>query len=251
LAATQNQFDTIDLSDNEIRKLESMAVLPRIKMLLLSNNRVTRIQTDLTRAWPNLETLILSNNQMGTLKELEALAGLPSLSMLSLVDNPVTKQQHYRAFVISRLPNLRVLDYKKVKPKERDEAEAMFPRETKTQPAAPSNTFEPGVSDAPAAAPGPKVGPTPEQIAQIKEAIAGASSLEEVSKLEKALKAGNYEYIAQHIAKQKGEPDADMEEAATDAPEEEAPAEEAPAGADGAADGAADASDAMDTVEAG
>ena len=40
--ATQNQFDAIDLSDNEISKLESMAVLPRLRMLLLHNNRVHR-----------------------------------------------------------------------------------------------------------------------------------------------------------------------------------------------------------------
>ena len=39
---TQNQFDSIDLSDNEIRKVECLAVLPRIKMLLLNNNRINR-----------------------------------------------------------------------------------------------------------------------------------------------------------------------------------------------------------------
>jgi hypothetical protein len=38
----QDQFDSVDLSDNEIRKLECMAVLPRLKMLLLSNNRISR-----------------------------------------------------------------------------------------------------------------------------------------------------------------------------------------------------------------
>lgn len=38
----QDQFDSVDLSDNEIRKLECMALLPRLKMLLLSNNRISR-----------------------------------------------------------------------------------------------------------------------------------------------------------------------------------------------------------------
>jgi len=163
-----------------------------------------RIASDLGRAFPNIETLILTNNHLGTLRDLETLAGMPTLTILSLVDNTVTKQHNYRAFVISRLPNLRVLDFKKIKPNERAAAEAMFGA-AKRKPVTTIAASETGaVSTAPAPAPvQPKMGPTPEQIAQIKEAIAGASSLEEVAKLEKALKAGNYDYISQHIAEQK------------------------------------------------
>ena len=36
----QDQFDTIDFSDNEIRKLEGFPLLTRLKSVLLSNNRV-------------------------------------------------------------------------------------------------------------------------------------------------------------------------------------------------------------------
>jgi len=238
LASTQNQFDAIDLSDNEVRKLECLAKLPRLKMLLLNNNRINRIADGLGRAFPNMETLVLSNNQLSTLKELEPLAGLTSIAMLSLVDNLVTKQPNYRAFVISLLPKLKVLDYKKVKPVEREAAEAKY-GVGKVSKQQPSNTFEPGEGAAVPAAQ-PKAGPTPEQIAQIKEAIAGATSLEEVGKLEKALKAGDYAYIAQHIAAQKahkgGPQDAAAGRAAASAPasadaemaEAPAPASEAP-----------------------
>ena len=118
LAATQDQFDSLDLSDNEIRKLECLAVLPRIKMLLFNNNQINRVAENLGRAFPNLQTLVLTNNRFATLKELEPLAALPSLTMISLVDNPVTKQPHYRAFLIAMLPNLKVLDFQKVKPPE-------------------------------------------------------------------------------------------------------------------------------------
>lgn len=193
LASTQNQFDSIDLSDNEIRKLECLAVLPRIKMMLMSNNRLNRIADDIGRAWPHIETLVLASNQLSTLKELEPLAGMKTLTMVSLLDNPVTKQPNYRAFLISRLPNLRVLDYKRVKPKEREAAEAMFGSSAARASVQASNTFEPGGGAAEPAP--PKAGPTPEQIAQIKEAIAGASSLEEVAKLEKALKSGDYDAV--------------------------------------------------------
>lgn len=196
LAATQDQFDSLDLSDNEIRKLECMAVLPRTKLLMLNNNQINRIAENLGRAFPNLEHLVLTNNRFTTLKELEPLAMLPSLKMLSMVDNPVTKQQHYRAFLIAMLPKLRVLDFQKVKPAERQAAEATYgaasaAKRQKTGADAAAKTFVPGAPDAP-----PKSGPTPEQIARIKEAIANASSLEEVARLEKALKSGNYDVVA-------------------------------------------------------
>lgn len=203
LAATQDQFDSFDLSDNEIRKLESMAVLPRIKMLLFNNNQINRIADNLGRAFPKLEVLVLTNNRFTTLKELEPLAALPTLVNLSLVDNPVTKQPGYRAFVIAMLPQLRVLDFQKVKPAEREAAEAAHGSAAKRQKtsagasssAAPAKTFEPGAPEAAGGAP-PKATPTPEQIARIKEAIANASSLEEVARLEKALKSGNYDVVA-------------------------------------------------------
>ena len=148
LAATQDQFDSLDLSDNEIRKLECLAVLPRIKMLLFNNNQINRVAENLGRAFPNLQTLVLTNNRFATLKELEPLAALPSLTMISLVDNPVTKQPHYRAFLIAMLPNLKVLDFQKVKPPERAAAEATYGSAAKRQKTAAESsaakTFEPG-----------------------------------------------------------------------------------------------------------
>lgn len=42
-AALQNQFDSIDLSDNAIVRLEGFPKLHRLKMLLLNNNRIVRI----------------------------------------------------------------------------------------------------------------------------------------------------------------------------------------------------------------
>lgn len=196
LAATQDQFDSVDLSDNEIRKLECMAVLPRIKMLLFNNNQINRVAENLARAFPKLEVLVLTNNKFSTLKELEPLAGLPTIANLSLVDNPVTKQKGYRAFLIAMLPKLRTLDFQKVKPSEREAAEAQYgssAKRQKTSSDAPAKTFEPGAPGAPPVA--PKAGPTPEQIARIKNAIANASSLEEVARLEKALKSGNYDVV--------------------------------------------------------
>lgn len=40
LGATLDQFDTIDFSDNEIRKLDGFPLLRRLKTLLMNNNRL-------------------------------------------------------------------------------------------------------------------------------------------------------------------------------------------------------------------
>ena len=40
MGATLDQFDTIDLSDNEIRKLDGFPLLRRLKCLMINNNRV-------------------------------------------------------------------------------------------------------------------------------------------------------------------------------------------------------------------
>lgn len=44
---TQNQFDSIDLSDNAIVRLEGFSRLPRLKVLLLNNNRIAKIARNL------------------------------------------------------------------------------------------------------------------------------------------------------------------------------------------------------------
>lgn len=40
MGATLDQFDTIDFSDNDIRKLDGFPLLKRLKCLLLNNNRI-------------------------------------------------------------------------------------------------------------------------------------------------------------------------------------------------------------------
>ena len=131
----------------------------------------------------------------------------------------VTKQKGYRSFVIALLPQLRVLDFKKVKLAERKEAQASNKRQ-RTADSAASSTPKTSVPAAEAAGSTPKAGPTPEQIAMIKAAIANASSLEEVAKLEKALKAGDYDAV---LGAPEGEPPEGV------APMELAPAESASA----------------------
>lgn len=204
LGATENQFDSIDLSDNAIVKLEGFTRLPRLKILLLNNNRIARIAKHIEEALPNLETLVLTSNRLSNFQDLDSLATLPKLKMLSLLENPVTKKPNYRLYVINRLPKLKVLDFRKVKQKEREEAKTSFATEEAVEQHK-ADTFEPSEdleaiqaklqqeqADAAAEAATPKQSaPTLEQLTAIKAAIANAQTLEEVRRLEEALVTGH------------------------------------------------------------
>ncbi|XP_007049957.2 PREDICTED: U2 small nuclear ribonucleoprotein A' [Theobroma cacao] len=197
LGATEDQFDTIDLSDNEIVKLDNFPYLNRLGTLLINNNRVTRINPNIGEFLPKLHTLVLTNNRLVNLVEIDPLSSLPKLQFLSLLDNNITKKPNYRLYVIYKLKSLRVLDFKKVKVKERLEAENLFAskeveEEMKKESAKTFTPEEvPKVSEVAQEEQMPKVvAPTPEQILAIKAAIVNSQTLEEVARLEKALKTG-------------------------------------------------------------
>lgn len=205
LGATENQFDSLDLSDNVIVRLEGFPKLPRLKTLLLSNNRVMRISRNLEDAIPNLDWLVLSGNRLSNLADLDPLSTLPKLQHLSLLDNPVTKQPIYRLYVIHRCKKLKQLDFRKVKQKEREEAAKVIGAAQQPSDAAADDkatTFEPdedlaqaeaatAAQQQQAAEPVVRKGPSPEQITAIKAAIANAQTLEEVQRLENALTSGH------------------------------------------------------------
>ncbi|KAK0593549.1 hypothetical protein LWI29_032471 [Acer saccharum] len=193
LGATEDQFDTVDLSDNEIVKLE-MPLLKRLGTLIINNNRITRINPNIGEFLPKLHSLVLTNNRLVNLVEIDPLASLPKLQFLSLLDNNITKKPNYRLYVIHKLKSLRVLDFKKVKNKERMEAANLFSSKEVEEEAKKESTktFEvPSVTEVPEEQQTPKVvAPTPEQIIAIKAAIVNSQTLEEVARLEKALKSG-------------------------------------------------------------
>lgn len=197
MGATEDQFDTVDLSDNEIVKLENFPYLNRLGTLLINNNRITRINPNIGEYLPNLHTMILTNNRLTNLVDIDPLASLSKLQYLSLMDNNITKRQNYRLYVIFKLKKLRLLDYRKVKQKEREEADMLFASKDAQEEVKKEavKTFTPGevppVADVPKEDQPPKISaPTPEQITAIKAAIVSSQTLEEVARLELALKTG-------------------------------------------------------------
>nr|KAG5690028.1 hypothetical protein BaRGS_013378 [Batillaria attramentaria] len=187
-----DQFDTIDFSDNDIRKLDGFPLLKRLKNLLFNNNRIVRIGDNQGEVVPNLNSLILTNNSIHELGDLDPLTSFTKLEYLSLLRNPVCAKKHYRLYVIHKLPSLRVLDFQRIRQKEREAAARLFKGKKGQQLAAEvgkkSKTFVPGekLPDKQAA----PTGPSKEDIDAIKQAIAKATTLEEVERLNQMLRSG-------------------------------------------------------------
>ncbi|KAJ2686929.1 U2 snRNP complex subunit [Coemansia spiralis] len=156
LGATRDLNDSLNLCHNSIRILGNFPTLDRLKCLYLADNRIAAIERDLAQFVPRLQTLVLTNNDLGDLVDLEPLKELGELEILSLANNPVMSKKHARLWCVWRLTSLRVLDFERVKQGERMEAKRLF--ETKdgeltdlaksildVKSSAPStNTFEPG-----------------------------------------------------------------------------------------------------------
>jgi len=189
LGVTQDQYETFDLSDNEILKLDNFPLLKRLTSLLLSNNKIRTIASGLGQYLPKLQTVVLTNNKLASLQDLDPLAEFKELAYLSLLQNPVTKQKNYRPYVIHKLPKLRVLDYQKVKQKEREEAKKLFkdePASSETKDDKKDQMTDDEAVVAETNGDRPKVYTGAER-QKIVEQINAATSLEEVDRLGKLL----------------------------------------------------------------
>ncbi|XP_031619715.1 probable U2 small nuclear ribonucleoprotein A' [Contarinia nasturtii] len=193
MGATLDQFDTIDFSDNDLRRLDGFPYLPRIKCLLLNNNRIVRIADNLHEFLPNLESLILTGNNIQDFSDLDALLSLTKLETLSLLTNPITTDAHYREYVAYKFPKLRLLDFRKIRQKDRQAAVELF-RSKKGK-----ELLKEIAKKAKAAAENPsadannsKVSTTSaEDVQRIRDAIKNATSLHEVERLTRILQSGN------------------------------------------------------------
>ena len=136
----------------------------------------------------------MTNNNIQELSDIEKLSSVTTLDFISLLHNPVVSKQNYRAFVIHKFPNLRVLDFKKVKQKERDDAKTIFKskkgKEQLKEIEKKAKTFVPG-GDMPNSKKTNPAGLSAEQVRNIKNAIAKATTLEEIERLNHMLRTGS------------------------------------------------------------
>lgn len=199
LGATLDQFDTIDLSDNDLRKLDGLPYLARLKCLLLNNNRILRIGEDLQECVPNLNSVILSGNNLQELGDLEPLTQLQHLETVCLLMNPVSTKPYYREYMAYKFPHLRLLDFRKIKQKDRKAAIEFFRSKQgkemlkeiakKSKLSAAAAALAEGNTGKSATGAGGRFA-NPEDIQRIREAIKRASSLQEVERLSQILQSG-------------------------------------------------------------
>jgi U2 small nuclear ribonucleoprotein A' len=187
LGVTQDQYQVIDFSDNQIGKIENFPLLPHLETILINNNRLRKIAPGLGKFVPKLHTIIATYNLFSSLQDLDPLLDLPALTTLSLVNNPVTKLRDYRLYLIHKLPKLRLLDFQKVKPKEREAAKKLFG-------GAAAKKVDVVVADAPMddvpadeATAGAADGQPKLSRAELLAKLKDATTLEEIDKYEKLL----------------------------------------------------------------
>ncbi|EJD04395.1 L domain-like protein [Fomitiporia mediterranea MF3/22] len=210
LGVTRDQHDAIDFTDNSIVALANFPLLRRLRTLLLANNRISSISSGLHLSVPNLTSLILTNNNITELGDLEPLRELKSLQYLSLMGNPVKEKKWYREWIIFRIPSLRVLDFQRIRDKERQAAQTLFVTPdglltalattlsttvSSNAPKAPVHVDELKAAAATAATTTTqqfKAGRlmTKEEAARVRAAIAAATNAEEIQKLERSLREG-------------------------------------------------------------
>jgi len=187
MGITQDQFDTLDMSDNEIKKLENFPIFSRLRTLLLNNNHVRRVSPKIGKQLIELRHLVLTNNKIANFSEIDNIATLENLLELSLVDNPVVRRPNYRLYVIHKMPQLRLLDFRRVRSKEREDAKKLFSSEAGKlvkQKILEAKTAQSREQT--------KLRPTSAQLAALRAAVRNAKTADEIDHLERMARAGNF-----------------------------------------------------------
>lgn len=161
--------------------------------------------TNVGESLPNLRVLVLTCNQLATLADLDFVAALPALEFFSALDNPVAAHEHYRAWIIWRNPAIRVLDFVRVRDAEREHAGKLFGEsldtatdlarqilESKTAAGA-SKIFS--TTAAAAAAANSDVAALAQTLSEedrekLREQLKNATSLDEINRIQRALRGG-------------------------------------------------------------
>ena len=119
----------------------SKSRLISLETLLCANNRIN-ILGNLSFSFPNLKSLVLSSNNLTLLESLIPLSQLKFLETLICLDNPVSHKEHYKDYIISLIPNLRVLNFQKITSKDRRNASRKFPNILPTNTPSPGSMFK-------------------------------------------------------------------------------------------------------------
>jgi Leucine-rich repeat (LRR) protein len=104
----------LDLSFNNIAKIEGLDQLWQLTDLSLFNNRITKLENldPLTQ----LNVLSVGNNELQDMSDLAYLSKFENLRLLNVSGNPLCKHPEYKGFILSRLHHLQYIDYRLIEP---------------------------------------------------------------------------------------------------------------------------------------
>jgi U2 small nuclear ribonucleoprotein A' len=149
-----------------------------------------------------LTSLVLTENELSNIDALRPLQPLVHLTRLAVVDNPIMQLPDARLAIIHLLPQLRVLNFQRVRQRERAAAKAKFgesklPSKKRVRAdadaataaaASSSSASTAGANGAANATSAKRARLTAEQQVELAKKIASATSMQEVERLEAALR---------------------------------------------------------------
>lgn len=107
---TQSLHDvnTLNMWGFELNNVDIIRSLVNVETLSLSLNKIASLSA-FSHCY-KLKNLYLRQNNISNLGEIDYLVNLPNLRNLMLRDNPIAELPNYRAYVVSKLPQLDKLD---------------------------------------------------------------------------------------------------------------------------------------------
>jgi len=101
----------LNLSFNKITKIENISVLKQLEILNLSNNLIVEIPPIIVKN-VNIFEINLANNMISEKTSILNLKSLPKMAILDLSNNPITEAPSYPTFIYHILKKLCTLDSK-------------------------------------------------------------------------------------------------------------------------------------------
>ena len=109
LRRNNTELRRLNVAHNKLRSLAGTETMTQLRSIRASNNRLRGLQS--LAACRALEECWLQHNKLADLVAIvDALRALPNLRDLVLMGNPCCEMPEYRAWVISQLPALQLLD---------------------------------------------------------------------------------------------------------------------------------------------
>jgi U2 small nuclear ribonucleoprotein A' len=194
LAVLQDQYDHIDLTDNEVLKLGNLPRMNRLMSIFLAKNSVSRISSGLGEKVPHLKVLDLTKNQLRYLSEVRNLREFKELEHLSLCENPVIHKPNYRLFMLYCIPSLKILDFQRITAQEREDAKNLFSGSKGSEVMRAVDEEAKAVAEGHGTSDEPPVDLTAEQKAKVRAAISAAKSRIELDRIELQVQTGTFPY---------------------------------------------------------